>query len=75
MNGNTVVYYAFYEKSADGKDRLVQVVRLFNANLTAQYMITLLHSAEYKFFTPEVGGEIINSITLASDAQNLAAGS
>lgn len=73
MNGNTAVYYAFYGKNADGKDRLVQVVRLFNADLTAQYMITLLHSAEDKFFTPEVGGEIINSIALASEAQNLAA--
>lgn len=73
MNGNTAVYYAFYGKNADGKDRLVQVVRLYNADLTAQYMITLLHSAEDKFFTPEVGGEIINSITLAPDAQNLAA--
>ena len=75
MNGNTAVYYAFHGKNVDGKDRLVQVVRLFNADLTAQYMITLIHSAEDNFFTPEVGGKIINSITLAPDAQNLAAGS
>lgn len=73
MNGNTAVYYAFYGKNSAGKDRLVQVVRLYNADLTAQYMITLMHSADDKFFTPEVGGKIINSITLAPEAQNLAA--
>lgn len=73
MNGNRAVYYAFYGKNANGKDRLIQVVRLYNADLTAQYMITLMHSADDKFFTPEVGGKIINSITLVPEAQNLAA--
>lgn len=64
MNGNTAVYFAFYGMNADGKDRLVQVVRLFNADQTEHYIITLIHSAEDDFFTPEVGGQIINSITL-----------
>lgn len=73
MNGNTAVYYAFYGKNSAGKDRLVQVVRLYNADLTAQYMITLMHSADDKFFTPEVAGKIINSITLSPEAQNLEA--
>lgn len=72
MNGNTAIYYAFYGKNAAGKDRLAQVVRLFNADLTAQHMITLIHSAEDEFFTAEVGDKIINSITLSPDAQNLA---
>ncbi len=73
MNGNTAVYYAFFGKNASGKDRMVQVVRLFNADLTAQYMISLIHSAEDEFFTPELAGEIINSITLSPEAQNLEA--
>lgn len=73
MNGNTAVYVAFYGKNKNGKDQLIQVVRLFNADLTAQYMITVIHGAEDKFFTPEIGGKIINSITLAPDAQNLKA--
>lgn len=73
MNGNTAVYYAFNGKNANGKDRLVQVVRLYNADLTAQYMVTLMHSADNKFFTSEVSGKIINSITMAPDAQKLAA--
>lgn len=73
MNGNKAVYMAFYGKNSAGKDRLVQVVRLYNADLTAQYIITLMHSADDPFFTPEVGGKIINSITLSPDAQNLEA--
>lgn len=64
MNGNTAVYLAFYGKNASGKDRLVQVVRLFNGDNTSQYVITFMHSDEDKFFTPEVAGKIINSITL-----------
>lgn len=71
MNGNTAVYVAFFGKNANGKDRMAQVVRLFNADLTAQYMITFIHSADDEFFTPEMAGEIINSITLSPDAQNL----
>ncbi len=73
MNGNTAVYYAFYGKNANGKERLVQVVRLYNADLTAQYIITFMHSADDEFFTPEIAGKIINSITLAPEAQNLEA--
>ena len=73
MNGNTAVYYAFNGKNSSGKERLVQVVRLYNADLTALYMITLVHSADDEFFTPEIGGKIMNSITLSPDAQNLEA--
>lgn len=73
MNGNTAVYYAFYGTNAKGEDRLVQIVRLFNADLTAQYMVTFIHGAEDEFFTPELSGEILNSITLAPEAQNLTA--
>jgi len=64
MNGNTAVYLGFYGTNADGKERMVQVVRIFNADQTEQYQIVLMHSAEDEFFTPEVGGKIINSITL-----------
>lgn len=64
MNGNTAVYLAFYGKNADGKERLVQVVRLYNKDLTQQYIITFMHSADDAFFTEEIGGRIINSITL-----------
>ncbi|GEM_PF-1061179 len=73
MNGNTAVYYAFYGTNANGEDRLVQIVRLFNTDLTAQYMVTFIHSADDEFFTPELSGEIINSITLAPEAQDLTA--
>lgn len=66
MNGNTAVYMAFYGKNSSGIDRLVQVVRLYNTELTEQYVITLVHTAEDTFFTAEVGGKIINSITLGS---------
>lgn len=67
MNGNTAVYLAFYGENSSGVDRLIQVVRLFNADLTTQYIITLTHSAEDELFTPEVGGQIINSITLGTE--------
>jgi len=73
MNGNTAVFHAFYGTNAKGEDRLVQIVRIFNAELTAQYMVTFVHSADDEFFTPELSGEIINSITLAPEAQNLTA--
>lgn len=64
MNGNTAVYYSFKGTHADSKDRLVQVVRLYNDDLTEQYEITFMQAAEDKFFTAEVGGKIINSSTL-----------
>lgn len=64
VNGNMAVYLAFYGKNADGKNHLVQVVRLFDTEQTKQYSITVLHSAGDEFFTPEIGGQIINSITL-----------
>jgi hypothetical protein len=73
MNGNKTIYYACYGTNAEGTDRLIQVVRLFNADLTAQYMITFIHTADDAFYTAEVGGAIINSITLAPEAQNLEA--
>ncbi len=66
MNGNTAVYTAFYGKNADGVDRFVQVVRLYNTELTELYIITFVHTAEDAFFTPEVGQQIINSITLGA---------
>ena len=72
MNGNTAVYYAFNGVNAEGKERLVQVVRLYNADLTAQYAVTFIQNADDDFFTEEVGSKIINSITLSPDAQHLA---
>lgn len=67
MNGNTAVYMGFYGVNAQGVDRLVQVVRLYNSDQTELYVITLMHSADDAFFTPEVGGKIINSITLEAE--------
>jgi ABC-type glycerol-3-phosphate transport system substrate-binding protein len=73
MNGNTAVYYAFYGTNAKGEERLAQVVQIYNADLTAQYAITFIHSADDEFYTPDLSLEIINSITLAPEAQNLPA--
>jgi len=67
MNGNKAVYYAFYGKGEDGKKRLVHVVTLYNADVTAQYGIALTHNAEDELFTSEVNSKIINSITLAGN--------
>lgn len=72
MNGNSAVYYAFYGKESDGTERLVHVVILYNADLTGQYVITLLHNVDDEILTPEVAERIINSITLAEEAQKLA---
>ncbi|HPB17220.1 MAG TPA: hypothetical protein PK705_05150 [Clostridia bacterium] len=73
MNGNQAIYYACYGKNAEGIDRLLQVVRIYNADMNAQYMITLTHTSGDEFFTAEVGGAIINSITLSDEAQHLKA--
>jgi len=73
MNGNAAVYYGLYGTSSAGKEYLVQVVTLYNADLTAQYTISLIHASGDEFFTAEVGSEILNSITLAEEAQNLVA--
>lgn len=64
LNGSIGVYMAFYGINQEGVDRLVQVVRLFNEDLTAQYQISFVHGAEDAFFTPEIADQIINSITL-----------
>jgi|LSQX01.3.fsa_nt_gb hypothetical protein len=45
---------------------------LYNADSTGMYVITLNHGAEDEFFTLEVNDQIINSITLADEAQHLA---
>jgi len=64
MNGSPAVYYGFYGKNASGIDRLIQVVRLYTPEESAMYMIALAHDADDEFFTPEISGEIINSIML-----------
>lgn len=64
MNGNTAVYMAFFGKNAEGVVRLIQVVRLYNADETEIYVITFVHSAEDAFFTSDIAEQIINSITL-----------
>lgn len=64
MNGNAAVYFAFYGENSKGTERLVQVVYLFNDDQTQQYLVSLIHNADDEFFAAEVGGEIINSITL-----------
>lgn len=71
MNGNQAVYFAFFGTNASGKERTVQVVRLYNADLTALYVITFIHSADSDFFTADIASQLINSITLAPEAQNL----
>ena len=73
MNGNKAIYYACYGTNSEGVDRLIQAVRIFNADLNAQYMITLILTSGDEFFTAEVGGAIINSIKLADSAQHLKA--
>ena len=73
MNGNQAIYYACYGKNTEGIERLIQVVRIYNADLTAQYMITFVHTSGDEFFTQEVSGAIINSIKLADAAQHLEA--
>jgi hypothetical protein len=45
---------------------------LYNAVSTVLFVITLNHGAEDEFFTLEVNDQIINSITLADEAQHLA---
>jgi hypothetical protein len=73
MNGNTAVFLGFTGKLADDTECIVQVVRLYNADETAMYMIAFTHRADDEAFTAELSGEIINSITLSPDAQNLKA--
>lgn len=65
MNGSTAVYYGFNGVNADGVDRLIQIVRLYNADQTMMYLISMTQSVDDAFLTAEVGGEIINSVTLA----------
>lgn len=65
MNGSPAIYYGFNGVNADGIDRLVQIVRLYNADQTMMYLISMTQSIDDAFLTAEVGGEIINSITLA----------
>jgi len=72
MNGNTAVYYAFFGTNSSGIERLIQVVILYNADLTGEYTIAFVHDANDEFFTAELANEIVNSITLDPEAQNLA---
>ncbi len=65
MNGNTAMYFGFTGTNAEGVDRLVQVVYLFNADLTQQYIITFVTTVGDSYFTSEINETIINSITLA----------
>lgn len=71
LNGNTAVYYAFNGTTMDGSDRLVHILLLYNADLTAIYAIELNHGATDSFFDQNVNDQIINSITLADEAQHL----
>lgn len=73
LNGNTAVYYSFYGKNSANMDCLVQIVLLYNADLTAQYAITFLHEADDELFTTEMTEKIINSITLSKAAQHMKA--
>lgn len=72
MNGNKAVFFGFYGKNSNGIDRMVQMIRIYNADLTGQYMISLVHDTDDEFFTAEIAEKIINSITLAPEAQNMA---
>lgn len=73
MNSNSAIYYAFNSKNSAGENRLVQVVRIYYADLTALYMISLINGAENEFYPSEVVSKIVNSIILAEEAQNLTA--
>lgn len=64
LNGNTAVYIAFNGTNASGEKRLVHTVRLFNSDITEQYMISLIHAVDDKLFTDEMNSQIINSIAL-----------
>lgn len=64
LNGNEGVYLYFFGTNSQGVDRMVQVVRLYNDDLTKYYVISFIHGTDDDFFTPEMDAGIINSITL-----------
>jgi predicted small lipoprotein YifL len=71
LNGNKAVYYTIYEQTEGGKGSLRHLVWLYNADISAQYSIALQHSSDDAFFSSDVIDQIINSITLAPEAQHL----
>lgn len=70
MNGNEAVYYGFSGKSPDGTKMLVQMVTVYNADLTEQYVVTFTQKVDDEVFTSDIASEIINSITLVQEAQH-----
>jgi len=71
LNGNKAVYYIIQIATEGGEGYIRHMVQLYNADITAQYSINLEYSSDDKFFTSDVVNQIINSITLAPEAQHL----
>lgn len=70
LNGNPSVYYSFYGTTLDGEqEHLVHIVRLFNPDVTAQYLVNFIYKTEDTSYTADVTDALINSITLSSAAQ------
>lgn len=64
INGNPAVYYSFYGTNADGDEHLVHIVRLFNADISKQYLVNYIHLVEDESYTADVSSAIIDSIVL-----------
>ncbi len=71
LNGNKAVYYTMQMETESGKSFTRHLVWLYNADITAQYSIGLEYTTGDAVFTSDVVNQIINSITLAPEAQHL----
>lgn len=71
LNGNRAIYYIMQMETEGGKSFTRHLVWLYNADLTAEYSIGLEYTTGDSVFTADVVNQIINSITLAPEAQHL----
>lgn len=71
LNGNKAVYYTIQMETEGGKSFTRHLVWLYNSDITAQYSIGLEYTTGDAVFTSDVVSQIINSITLAPEAQHL----
>jgi hypothetical protein len=66
INGTSAIYMSFQGKNAQGADRIAHIIRLYDLDNSAQYIVTLVHSDGNELFTPEVSEAVLNSITLGA---------
>jgi len=71
LNGNRAVYYVIRTETEGGSVFFNHLVWLYNADITAKYGISIEYISFDESVTPEVIDHIINSITLAPEAQHL----